>query len=122
MTSIPDKTITLASLQELFANIAEDTDWDMSQPMLWGHFFSHSNPADLERVIPLLMAMGLELVDIFEAKKEAANDPDVFWLHMEEVRLHTPESLDRRNDEFYLFAHREGLDAYDGMDVGPVPA
>lgn len=122
MSSIPNKTITLASLQELFANIAEDTDWDMSQPMLWGHFFSHSNAADLERVIPLLMEMGLDLVDIFMASKEAANDPDLFWLHMEEVRVHTPESLDLRNDEFYRFADREGLDAYDGMDVGPVPA
>lgn len=122
MTNIPNKTISLDSLQALFSDIAADTDWDMAQPMLWGHFFSHSNPEALERVIPALMAMGLDLVDIFVAAKEAANDPDVFWLHMQEVRVHTPESLDRRNDEFYLFAHREGLDAYDGMDVGPVAA
>jgi hypothetical protein len=40
---------------------------------------------------------------------------------MDEVRAHTPESLDKRNDEFYLFAAKHKLDAYDGMDVGPLP-
>lgn len=119
--SIPNKTITLDSLQEMFRNIAAETDWDMSQPMLWGHFFVHSEPQALEAAIPLLIEMGLEPVDIFIADKEADSDPDLFWLQMQEVRVHTPESLDRRNDEFYVFVQQQGLDAYDGMDVGPVP-
>lgn len=120
-TPIPNKTITLDSLREMFANIAAETDWDMSQPMLWGHFFTHSSPEALEAAIPRLMEMGLDPVDIFIADKEDENEPDLFWLQVQEVRIHTPESLDQRNDEFYVFAHREGLDSYDGMDVGPVP-
>lgn len=119
---VPNKSITLDSIEEMFANIAEDTDWDMSKPMLWGHFFSHHEPTALERVIPELVAMGLHPVDIFVADKEDASEPDLFWLHMQEVRVHTPESLDQRNDDFYRFAHRKGLDAYDGMDVGPAHA
>lgn len=119
--SIPNKEITLESLREMFANISADTDWDMSQPMLWGHYFSHHEPSALEEVIPALMEMGLTPVDIFKANKENETDPDIYWLQMEEVRAHTPESLDKRNDEFYLFAAEHKLDAYDGMDVGPLP-
>ncbi|MFZ5562110.1 MAG: ribonuclease E inhibitor RraB [Pseudomonadota bacterium] len=118
--AIPNKTIFIERLREMFANIAEDTDWDMSQPMLWGHFFTHHEPGALEEAIPRLMAMGLDVVDIFIADKEEEGEPDLYWLHMQEVRVHTPEILDARNDEFYVFAHREGLDSYDGMDVGPV--
>lgn len=120
-TITPNKTITLESLREMFDSIAVDTDWDMSKPMLWGHFFTHSGPEALERAIPRLMAMGLKVVDIFIADKDAPDEPDLFWLQVEEVRAHTPESLDQRNDEFYRFAAEEGLDSYDGMDVGPAP-
>lgn len=93
----------------------------MTQPMLWGHFFTHSDPQALEAVIPELIRMGLHPIDIFVANKEDEAGPDLCWLHLEEVRIHTPESLDKRNDEFYIFAHQRGLDSYDGMDVGPVP-
>lgn len=120
-TPVPNKMITLESLREMFANIAAETDWDMTRPMLWGHFFTHSAPEPLEAAIPRLMEMGLDPVDIFIADKDSEDEPDLYWLQVQEVRIHTPESLDRRNDEFYVFAQREGLDSYDGMDVGPVP-
>jgi hypothetical protein len=119
--NIPNKEITLESIREMFANIAADTDWDMSQPLLWGHYFSHHTPSALEEAIPALMEMGLNPVDIFKANKADENEPDLYWLQMDEVRAHTPESLDKRNDEFYLFAAKHKLDAYDGMDVGPLP-
>ena len=118
---IPNKNIFLEQLQEMFSNIAKDTDWDMNSPMLWGHFFTHSEPSRLEAAIPKLEAMGLRFVDLYLSDKDEEDEPDLFWLHMEEVRAHTAESLDRRNDEFFLFAHRESIDSYDGMDVGPIP-
>lgn len=120
-STIPNKTITLENIRQMFADITADTNWDMGQPLLWGHYFSHHNPTELEEAIPALMEMGLTPVDIFQAKKEDANEPDLFWLQMEEIRAHSPESLDKRNDEFYLFAAAQKLDAYDGMDVGPLP-
>jgi hypothetical protein len=36
------------------------------------------------------------------------------------VEVHNQVTLDRRNDEFYIFANEIGLDSYDGMDVGPI--
>jgi hypothetical protein len=117
---IPNKNIFIDQLQEMFSNIASNTDWDMSKPMLWGHFFTHAEPSRLESIIPKLEAMGLKYVDLYRSDKDEENEPDLFWLHMEEVRIHSPESLDRRNDEFFLFSHREGIASYDGMDCGPV--
>ena len=32
--------IALESLEEMFSNIASGAKWDMSQPMLWGYFFT----------------------------------------------------------------------------------
>lgn len=120
-TPIPNKSIFIEQLREMFSNIAANTDWDMSKPMLWGHFFAHTEPGRLEAAVPKLQAMGLRLVDIYLSDKEEEDEPDLFWLHMEQERAHDPESLDQRNDEFYLFAHEEGIDTYDGMDVGPLP-
>lgn len=118
--NIPNKTITLESIREMFKNMAQESDWDLTKPLLWGHFFTHSDPEVLERVVPLLMEKGLMPVNIYLSDKDSEDEPDLYWLHLEDIRLHTPESLDQRNDELYLFAHQEGLDSYDGMDVGPV--
>lgn len=119
-SSIPNKSIFIDQLREMFSSIAENTDWNINKPLLWGHFFTHSEPTKLESVIPKLENMGLSFVDLYESDKDDENEPDMFWLHMEEVRVHTPDSLDKKNDELYLFASEEGLDSYDGMDVGPV--
>ncbi|MFM7928176.1 MAG: ribonuclease E inhibitor RraB, partial [Pirellula sp.] len=77
-------------------------------------------PSLLESAVEKLEGMGLSYVDIFLSEKESEDEPDLFWLHMEEIRVHSPQSLDKRNDEFYLFADQEGFGSYDGMDVGPV--
>ena len=39
---IPGKSITLESLEEMFQNIDINTDWDTSENMLWGFFFTHN--------------------------------------------------------------------------------
>ena len=31
-------------LREMFDSIAAKGQWDMSQPMLWGYFFTHRDP------------------------------------------------------------------------------
>ena len=104
----------------MFVNIESGPKWDMTQPMLWGYFFTHSEPGRLEASIEKLKAYGLQLVAISLADKKTDDAPDVFRLHMAEVRAHSPQSLDERNNELYLFAHSEGIDAYAGMDVKPV--
>lgn len=120
MDNIPNKNITIEQLDDMFNNIAEQGQWDLSKPLLWGYFFTDNDPNKLELVIPKIQAMGYKVVAIFQAEKEDENEPDLFYLHIENPEVHNSESLDKRNDEFYIFAYENGLDSYDGMDVGPV--
>ncbi len=120
MTEIPHKNIRLDQLEEMFANIRENTDWDTSGDLLWGYFFTHHEPSKLEEAKVVLANKGYRVVDIYLSEKEDPNEPDMFWLHIEKIETHSPITLDARNDEFYLFAYEFGLDTYDGMDVGPV--
>jgi hypothetical protein len=116
-----EKTITREMLQKMFMNIFEKTDWNMLENMLWGYFFTHHEPESLEKARDLLVAEGYRFVNIYQLEEEDPNAPRPWWLHMEKEETHTPASLDERNDELYQFAYDQGLDSYDGMDIGPIP-
>ncbi len=117
---IPGKAISIESLVEMFQNIEGNTDWDTTKNLLWGYFFTHNEPERLEKASRTLGEKGYRIVNIYLSDKDDPNEPDKYWLHIEKAETHTPESLDKRNNEFYIFAHELGLDSYDGMDVGPV--
>ena len=38
----------LEDTRNLFANLRENTDWDISGPLLWGYFFVHSTAEPLQ--------------------------------------------------------------------------
>lgn len=111
--------ITFEQLQEMFQGIASQGQWDMTKPMLWGYYFTDESPEKLEGVSPLLEKMGYKRVDLFEANLDPGQSP-YFFLHVEKVEVHTPESLHKANQGFYAFARDHGLASYDGMDVGPL--
>ena len=111
--------ITRDQLQEMFDSMSGR--WDVSKPLLWGYFFTNSSREPLERVAKALEARGYRFVDIHLGEKDVSSDPDLWWLHVEKIEVHSVDSLDRRNHEFYRLAESLGLDSYDGMDVGPVP-
>jgi len=117
---VPNKTITRDQLDTMFANIAKETDWDTSKPMLWGYFFTDGTREPLEKAKLLLEEKGYRYVDIFLADKDEPNEDDIWFLHVEKEEVHSAATLDKRNDELYRFAHKHGLGAYDGMDVGPI--
>ncbi|MFV2057718.1 MAG: ribonuclease E inhibitor RraB [Thiohalomonadales bacterium] len=120
MTSIPEKNISLKQLEELFANIRKAGKWNLSGDLLWGYFFTHHEPKLLEKASIILQKRGYHYVNIFMSDIDDPKAPNLYWLHIEKVETHTPSSLDSRNDEFYLFADEFAIDAYDGMDVGPL--
>ncbi len=120
MESIPNKNISIEQLDEMFNEIAEHGQWDLTKPLLWGYFFTDNDPSKLELIIPKIISMGYTVVDIFKAKKENDNEEDSFYLHVEKIEIHNSKSLDKTNDELYMLAHEHGVGSYDGMDVGPV--
>jgi len=89
--------------------------------LLWGYFFTANSKNELKVVVPLLESQGYRFVDIYLSEKENPKEPDLWWLHVEKIEIHTPDTLDKRNQELYRFADDHNLDSYDGMDVGPVP-
>lgn len=110
---------TREQLVEMFDGMAKSTSWDLSKPMLWGYFFTDGSRAKLEHVVPLLQKQGYHFVGIYFSDKENPKEPDLWWLHVEKIEVHTPDSLDRRNKVLEKFAVEQGLGSYDGMDVGP---
>ena len=61
----------------------------------------------------LVWKFAKELVEL----RPDENQPG-FWLHVEKVETHSPDSLDDRNQEFCRMADAYHVN-YDGMDVGP---
>lgn len=111
--------ITREILQQMFDNIADEGRWDMTQPLMWGYFFTHSAKDPLAKVVPLLRERDYEFVDLYQSDKEDPADADLWWLHVQRVEIHSVDSLFARNEQLYEFASAHGLDSYDGMDVGP---
>ncbi|WP_321495051.1 ribonuclease E inhibitor RraB [uncultured Desulfobacter sp.] len=118
--NIPNKSISLDQLNDMFEKISENTDWNMKEPKLWGYFFTNDDPSLLAKAKEILVSKGYRFVDLYMSEKQNEKDPDLWWLHVEKEEIHTPKSLDKRNDEFYIFAHQMKLKSYDGYDVGPI--
>ena len=112
--------IDKAQLEGMFKNISENTNWDLKKPLLWGYFFTDKSKEKLRAVSSLLEKEGYRFVDIYQAKDEHDKVLDYWWLHVEKIEVHTADSLNERNMHFYKFAEQQGLETYDGMDVGPV--
>ena len=110
------------ALEEMFENIAERGEWDMSSPMLWGYFFTNHDQAALRAAVPSLQADQYEFVEIYLSEKDEPSDEDLWWLHVQRVEVHTVDTLAARNEQLSEFASRHDIDSYDGMDVGPVPS
>lgn len=107
-------------LEQMFGNISKQTKWDMSKDMLWGYFFTNPSRGPLDAAAKLLSQSGYRVVDIYLSEKEDASAPDLWWLHVERVEIHSIDSLLKRNAELSRFAQSHKLASYDGMDVGPV--
>lgn len=109
--------ISLDQLKEMFADMRANPGykkWNIDGPLLWGYFFTDPDPKKLRPVAEYLSSKGYRFVAIYPT-----DDKSTFFLHVEKVEHHTPESLNQRNLEFYKLANRFQLGSYDGMDVGP---
>jgi hypothetical protein len=86
-----------------------------------GFFFTNGDPSALRAAVPKLQADEYEVVDVYQSEKDNPSDPDLWWLHVQRVEVHTVDTLFARNEQLSEFASRHGIDSYDGMDVGPPP-
>jgi hypothetical protein len=113
-----NSVITLDQLNLMFENMRANPGykkWGIDGSLLWGYFFTDPNPKKLRPVADYLTKNGYRFVSIYPT-----DDNKTYFLHVERVEHHTPESLNVRNHEFYKLADKYHLESYDGMDVGPV--
>jgi hypothetical protein len=89
---------------------------DFERDLLWGYFFTHEDPALLERARPVLEKLGYRFVAI--TNREGRGDTK--FLHVERVETHTVATLFARYKELSSLALKHHLDSFDGFDVGNV--
>lgn len=111
--------ITLEALEEMFANIRANTDWNMDGPMLWGYFFRDCSEDKLRTLVSILEQQGYRYVDMYIPALNEGEE-EYFFLHVEKEEVHSPITLHERNQYIYALVEEYKLDSYDGMDVGPI--
>ena len=109
--------IQLPQLEAMFANMRSKTKWNVDGPLLWGYFFVDPSEQKLWAAAGELSAAGYRVVGA-----NRVDGKDVYRLHIERIEIHTPLTLNERNNEFYAFADKHAIASYDGMDVGPAPS
>ena len=114
--------MTKEDVSELFANIAENAPWNLTQPLLWGYYFTNPTSEPLEQAASLLAIQGYRPVELYQPELDDPAAPPVWVLHVEKAEVHGVDSLHARNGELMAFAQENQLASYDGMDVGPVGA
>jgi hypothetical protein len=110
--------ITIAQIKEMFADMRTKPgykNWNIDGPLLWGYFFTDPDPKKLQPIADHLAKNGYRFVRIYPT-----DDRSTFFLHMERIEHHSPESLNQRNSELYGLAEQYKISSYDGMDVGPI--
>lgn len=112
--------ITRDQLQDLFDNTRAKAKWSIDGVCLWGYFFTDHDRSKLLAAAPALEQMGYRFVGLLVPPPAEDGASEVIFLHVEREEQHTVDSLHARNQELYRFAEEHGIEAYDGMDVGPV--
>ena len=106
-----NERISIDKIEELYGNMkASGVNTDAI--MLYGYFFTNSEPKKLEKVAEELKHKKFDFVDIYQ------DEDGTYWLHMERKEVHNPQSLFNLNKELYILADKYKIASYDGFDIG----
>src|SRR4051812_9499384 len=109
--------IPLSQLEQMFENMRTEADWDTDHELLWSYFFTDPNPQSLRPLRTKLEAIGYRFVKLYPT-----DDQSTHVRHVERVEVHSPRSLDQKNQNRNGLAHPFAVESEDGMDVCPVSA
>lgn len=112
--------IAKSDLEDMFAGIEADTDWNLSGKLVWGYFFDSPDRHALQALSDVLVRDGYTLVELWERESDEKAEKSDWSLHVERVEHHTVETLFARNETLYRLAATQVDVTYDGMDVGPI--
>lgn len=113
--------ITIEMLQTFFADTREKNStangqsWSIDDVCRWSFFFVDEDGEQLVPVAKHLESQGYEFIGITEPDDE--DEDPFFYLQVDKVERHTPESLQARVQALYAIAEQFEIADYDGMDV-----
>lgn len=106
---------SLEAIRSLFADLREQTDWNVDGPLTWGYYFTDTDRDRLKPLADHLAANGYRFVELY-----ATEDNKRYFLHMERIERLRPETLFNRNQQMEALTAEFGVEAFDGIDVeGP---
>lgn len=106
---------SIEDIRALFAELKEQTDWNLDGPLTWGYYFTDTNRDRLKPLADHLAENGYRFVELYETE-----DNKRFFLHMERTERLRPETLLNRNVRMEELTAEYGVETFDGIDVeGP---
>jgi hypothetical protein len=113
--------ITFQQLEEFFSDTRETyksgrSSWSIDDTCRWSYFFVDPDLKKFGPVADHLETLGYEVAGTLDP--EASDEMPVYYLRVDRVERHTPQSLHELNQKLYGVARQFGLQDYDGMDVG----
>lgn len=106
---------SLEDIRALFADLREQTDWNVDGPLTWGYYFTDTSRERLKPLADHLTASGYRFVELYSTE-----DNRRYFLHMERVERLRPETLLNRNVQMEALTAEFGVETFDGVDVeGP---
>ena len=103
--------IPLNQIEEMFTRM-KSNGVNTDTNMLYGYFFTNTEPKKLESVADELIELNFQFVDIYQ------DEDNTYWLQVERIETHNAQSLFDLNKQLYNIADRHGISSYDGFDVG----
>lgn len=107
---------SLEAIRSLFADLREQTDWNVDGPLTWGYYFTDTDRDRLKPLADHLAANGYRFVELY-----ATEDNKRYFLHMERIERLRPETLFNRNQQMEALTAEFGVEAFDGIDVEEPP-
>ena len=96
-----------------------EANFDIDKVCRWSFFFGGSSEQKLTALGSHLESEGYEPIGFIEADEEDDN-PDLIYLRVDMEELHTVDTLHKRNQTLFALVKEFDVEAYEGMDVGPV--
>jgi len=106
-----EKMISLEQIKEMYDSM-NGNGVTTDQHLLYGYFFTNTEPKSLEKVAAHLKKDKFDYVDIYQEENGA------YWLHMERIETHNAKSLFKLNKKLYAVANKYHVSSYDGFDIG----
>ncbi|RLV59936.1 ribonuclease E inhibitor RraB [Parashewanella curva] len=116
--------ISKETLEAFFAETREFTqqaeaNFNIDEVCRWSYFFGDTSEQKLTNLGSHLESEGYEPIGFIEAAADDEN-PDLIYLRVDMEEKHSVESLHMRNQEFFALVKEYDIEAYEGMDVGPI--